>query len=69
MSQNHQCNFFQWVDPPVHARSRIVIVGLLRKIDRLEKEKNEAEKKKVNMTRMKWFIYFLVVVWCCCRMM
>ncbi|XP_058194354.1 uncharacterized protein LOC131311052 [Rhododendron vialii] len=30
------CGFFVWVDPPMCARSRVVIPGLLRSIGRLE---------------------------------
>ena len=37
--------FFCWYDPPICNQARQVILGLLRKIDLLEK-KVEAQKKK-----------------------
>ncbi|KAL4342071.1 hypothetical protein GQ457_08G022970 [Hibiscus cannabinus] len=33
------CRFFVWYDPPVQNRSRSVIVGLLRKVSAMEREK------------------------------
>ncbi|KDP42309.1 hypothetical protein JCGZ_01633 [Jatropha curcas] len=32
------CYFLEWINLVVHHRSRHVIIGLLRKLDRLEKE-------------------------------
>ncbi|KAK9032423.1 hypothetical protein V6N11_056688 [Hibiscus sabdariffa] len=33
------CNLFVWYDPPVYKQSRVVIVGLLRKIATMERER------------------------------
>ena len=45
-------------------RSRLVINGLLKKIDRLEKEKENVERKNANMSSFKWILVFTVVVLC-----
>ena len=42
----------------------MVINGLLKKIDRLEKEKEIAERKNANMSRLKWILVFVVIVLC-----
>ncbi|KAK8589218.1 hypothetical protein V6N12_023621 [Hibiscus sabdariffa] len=37
------CNYFVWHDPPVHNQSRVVIVGLLKKISTMERgRRNES---------------------------
>ena len=56
--------FFQWVNPVVIERSRSVINGLLKKIDRLEKEKETAERNNANMSRLKWILVAVVIVLC-----
>ena len=42
------CGFFLWFDPPMSDRARVVIVGLLQKVDRHEKEREiwNLNKKK-----------------------
>ncbi|XP_065872234.1 uncharacterized protein [Euphorbia lathyris] len=32
------CKFFEWMDPPMNEREKSVILGLLRKLDKIEKE-------------------------------
>ncbi|KAL4378190.1 hypothetical protein GQ457_02G022010 [Hibiscus cannabinus] len=32
------CNFFRWHDPPITARQKIVVLRLLKKINRMERE-------------------------------
>ncbi|XP_017221297.2 uncharacterized protein LOC108198027 [Daucus carota subsp. sativus] len=44
------CNFHQWHDPPVCGRSGNIIPGLLKRIERLERE---IEKRARNEKRMK----------------
>ncbi|KAH7841216.1 hypothetical protein Vadar_027176 [Vaccinium darrowii] len=43
------CGYFMWVDPPMCARSRVVIPGLLRSLRRLEAEVKREKKMKMFM--------------------
>ncbi|CAH9067921.1 unnamed protein product [Cuscuta europaea] len=54
---NGGCKMFEWVDPEMCPRSKMIIPGLLRKINKLQvelEEKNAMPKKK-----KKW-----TVLWC-----
>ncbi|PIN06779.1 hypothetical protein CDL12_20663 [Handroanthus impetiginosus] len=39
------CSFFSWMDPPVCERSRQIIPGLLRRVNKLENEVTKFEKE------------------------
>ena len=54
--QNKACRFFEWVDPPMSQRAKAVITGLLRKIDKIEKEHDNAIRRKTRGGRMKWVV-------------
>ena len=63
------CGFFRWIDPPMCARSKTIIPGLLRKIRELERRLEVAEEEDSRYeqwgsvddgTRMGWgFFKFL----------
>ncbi|XP_074378300.1 uncharacterized protein LOC141719829 [Apium graveolens] len=48
--RSNACNFHLWFDPPMCQRSRMIIPGLLRRIEKLEEE---AEKLEVVVAGMK----------------
>ena len=48
------CHFFQWADRPMTPQGRVVILGLLKKV-----RKMEGERKK---ERVFWICFFIVVV-------
>ncbi|PIN25958.1 DNA topoisomerase [Handroanthus impetiginosus] len=56
------CRFFEWEDSPLCARSRVIIPGLLRRLNALEKENARLEKIACSL-------YFLLIRWslllCC----
>ena len=65
--QNQRCQFFQWVDPPVLERSRQAIVGLLRKIDRMEKIERERAMRRDNKCKYYgFFVLFMFFMYVCC---
>ena len=37
-NKNLKCGFFEWLDPPMCSRSKQIIPGLLKKINRLEND-------------------------------
>lgn len=37
-----RCGFFNWLDPPLCDRARVIILGLIKKINRLEAEQRNA---------------------------
>ncbi|KAG8385820.1 hypothetical protein BUALT_Bualt03G0085000 [Buddleja alternifolia] len=39
------CTFFDWYDPPMCARAKVLIPGLLRKINGLEKQVEEMQRE------------------------
>ncbi|KAB2010146.1 hypothetical protein ES319_D10G216700v1 [Gossypium barbadense] len=49
-----QCLFFSWFDPPLTPRSRIVLLGLLRKVRTLE----DARRRE----RRTWFLVLVFVI-------
>ncbi|XP_057465413.1 uncharacterized protein LOC130755079 [Actinidia eriantha] len=51
------CGFFSWVDPPLCARARQIIPGLLRRTNDLQ------AKLQVHRRREKWFIVCIVMSW------
>ncbi|KAG8379805.1 hypothetical protein BUALT_Bualt07G0127500 [Buddleja alternifolia] len=59
MSNNNAggCGFFKWFDPPMYNRSRNVIPGLLRNVDRLE-----TELRIVRQREKRAWVSFLVCV-------
>ncbi|WOG91915.1 hypothetical protein DCAR_0311170 [Daucus carota subsp. sativus] len=67
------CNFFRWTDPPVCARGRAVICGLLRRIERneeeleklmlLQEEKSNCRVQKFRCLNVKMFVFIVVVIW------
>ncbi|CAK7343602.1 unnamed protein product [Dovyalis caffra] len=40
MSGRRRCNIFEWVDPPICDRARLIILGLLRRLNKLESDIN-----------------------------
>ncbi|GER54804.1 GRF zinc finger containing protein [Striga asiatica] len=57
------CNYFSWIDPPMCPRSRQIIPGLLRRVNRLEDElatKKSREKWLWGMMVLSWLIMFFV---------
>ena len=65
-SKLEHVDFFQWLDPPIDAHLKAIIIGLLRKVRRMEKQiemsmannSNKNEKKGP----WKWISMFLFVV-------
>ncbi|KAL2554889.1 uncharacterized protein Fot_08508 [Forsythia ovata] len=51
------CDFFDWADPTVHDRYKLVINGLLRK-----KNEGEKEKEKLSKTMRMYRLFFSLVV-------
>ncbi|PIN02097.1 DNA topoisomerase [Handroanthus impetiginosus] len=47
--ENGGCNFFSWVDPPMCARSRQIIPGLLKRVNKLESEIARRKSKELKM--------------------
>ncbi|KAG4166904.1 hypothetical protein ERO13_A13G164050v2 [Gossypium hirsutum] len=47
------CRFFSWFDPPLTPRSRMVLLGLLKKLRTLE----DARKRE----RRTWFLVLVIV--------
>ena len=62
--QDRACQFFQWVDPPMPQRAKVVIIGLLNKIDRMEKEEEKMKRMNTPSTRMKWILLWLLGALC-----
>ena len=56
MQQNH-CGFFTWVDPPMCARSKEIIPGLLRRINT-----GENEIKRYKRRERTWMVLLLVLL-------
>ncbi|KAG8384113.1 hypothetical protein BUALT_Bualt04G0084500 [Buddleja alternifolia] len=54
------CGFFVWLDPPMCERSRNVIPGLLRSVNRLQAELETARQRE-NRERRAWT--GLVLAW------
>lgn len=46
--QRNGCTFWEWADPEMCDRSKHIIPGLLRKINRLEEERNAGKGKMKN---------------------
>ena len=72
---NGGCNYFGWYDPPICARGRQIIPGLLKRVDLLEK-KVEAVKRRERKLWISFCICFFALmckvfsgqwceVWCC----
>ncbi|KAM7459313.1 hypothetical protein LguiA_036307 [Lonicera macranthoides] len=55
--QNNDCGFFRWVDPSMCERSRVVIPGLLRRINTIEAEVSRSKSRE-----KKWFL-LLILTW------
>ena len=62
MQETGGCGFFLWFDPPMSDRARVVILGLLHKVDRHEKEREMWKLKKKNKKKMCWKNYVLCVI-------
>ena len=39
------CNYFLWIDPPVDDQSRVVILGLLKRIKEIEIKRDEDRRR------------------------
>ncbi|KAL7590652.1 hypothetical protein Lser_V15G40320 [Lactuca serriola] len=76
---NSSCGFIGWYDEPMCARSKVIIPGLLRTINKLRKAmddiKEQASKHEKAMEKIKeqaiMLKYYLVYSWiflllCCC---
>ncbi|KAI5347954.1 hypothetical protein L3X38_000841 [Prunus dulcis] len=57
-ARRNGCTFWEWADPEMCDRSKHIIPGLLRKINRLEEEKNAGKGKMKNPWF--WVSVFLV---------
>lgn len=64
-----ECNYFTWFDPPMCARSKMIIPGLLRKISDLEGEIHDMELKLILGNKVdqpvegkKWKFWFVVAM-------
>ncbi|CAA0829044.1 Unknown protein [Striga hermonthica] len=60
---NGGCNYFSWIDPPMCPRSRQIIPGLLKRVNRLENElatRKSREKWLWGMMVLSWLIMFFV---------
>ncbi|GER41163.1 GRF zinc finger containing protein [Striga asiatica] len=56
------CTYFIWIDPPMCMRSRQVIPGLRKRVDRLEAEirrKNIREKMLLFVLLVSWIVVYL----------
>ncbi|KAL4353713.1 hypothetical protein GQ457_06G000700 [Hibiscus cannabinus] len=53
------CKFFCWYDPPVNARSKVVIVGLHRRVASMEKERKK-EKSLEILVLVVFFVGFIL---------
>ena len=51
------CGFFRWEDPPMCARAKVIIPGLLRKLNRMEDKIAQMQRRQTVL------VYFLVVSW------
>lgn len=67
---NRRCNLsFRWLDEPLCGRAKIIIPGLLRRVNRLEAEKTELELKaqtskgKNGAFCCTWPMIFLLLTW------
>ncbi|XP_074374320.1 uncharacterized protein LOC141714718 [Apium graveolens] len=65
--RRNSCNFHFWFDPPMCQRSRMIIPGLLKKIDKLEDDlgKHEAavEKKGNKKSPILYYVVMILLVW------
>ncbi|CAH9137507.1 unnamed protein product [Cuscuta epithymum] len=69
------CNMFEWLDEEICYRSKMIIPGLLRKINRLEAElaDEKAREKGLSKKQMFWSVLWfilaglmVVVIWAVC---
>ncbi|KAK1397578.1 hypothetical protein POM88_007441 [Heracleum sosnowskyi] len=44
-----RCRYFRWVDGPLCERARLIILGLLRRINNLERQQQEMECRRVGL--------------------
>lgn len=58
------CSFFIWIDPPMQPRAKAVILGLLRKLNTIERER-DFEKRKLEGKAYCCRISCLIVVIVC----
>ena len=63
MQDFRACNYFLWIDPPVDDQSRVVILGLLKRIKEIEIERDE-DNRRLKMLKSVIFglIVFVVVM-------
>ena len=45
-------------------RAKVIIIGLLNKIDRMEKEEEKMKRMNTPSTRMKWILLWLLGALC-----
>ena len=56
------CNYFLWIDPPVDDQSRIVILGLLKRIKEIEMERDTERRQKMKKYVIFGLFMFIFVV-------
>ena len=57
------CNYFLWIDPSVDDQSRVVILGLLKRIKEIEIERDEDSRRlKMQKSVIFGLIVFVVVM-------
>ncbi|KAL4383074.1 hypothetical protein GQ457_15G009240 [Hibiscus cannabinus] len=54
------CKFFCWYDPPVNARSKVVIVGLRRRVAAMEKERKKEKSLVILIIVVVFFVGFIL---------
>ncbi|KAL8053324.1 hypothetical protein ABFX02_05G063400 [Erythranthe guttata] len=55
------CNYFVWTDPPMCERSRQIIPGLLRRINKQEEEMKKKQRFLWMTLICSWFLLYLVI--------
>ena len=59
------CNYFLWIVPPIDDQSRIVILGLLKRIKEIEmerdKERRRQKMKKYVIFRLFMFVFVVIM--------
>ena len=65
MQEFGACSYFLWIDTPVDDQSRIVILGLLKRIKKIEmerdKERRRQKMKKYVIFRLFMFIFVVIM--------
>ncbi|PIN26130.1 DNA topoisomerase [Handroanthus impetiginosus] len=56
-NRNGGCSFYEWEDGPLSSRSRVIIPGLLRQLNALEKENARLARKMKYYSIMVWSLF------------